>query len=146
MSQDTPNLKDLPIAVRYKEWLLWQSRAALAITNERALRASLLEELFPQPEEGSKHHIVTLELDGARFQVDFTAKQQVERKVDPAVLDNLKKVPELAAVPFDALIREKPELNVKPYKLLDPNLRALFDQCLTTKFASAQLEAKVTPL
>lgn len=137
METQTNDIDQLTNAALYEQWKLWKERNAYARNVESRLRTALVQRFFPEPKEGSSN--VTVD---AGVTVKLTVKQPVDRKVDAAILDNLKKAPEMAGVSFDKVIREKPELALREYKALDAETRGFFDQCLTIKFGSPQLEAK----
>lgn len=153
---DTPPVDPLlTMEALILEWELWKSRAAYAQQKERALRAKIIGHLFPDPKEGSNNIDLPFNYHGdvdpmfntipQHCTLKLTLKHQIDRKVDEAMLDHVRKAPELAGVNFDDLIRRKPELATTPYRALTEEQHRIFDTCLVIKPGSPQLEFKVKP-
>lgn len=100
---------------------------------ERAIRSKIFGAYFPDPKEGT--NTVPFNAD-----YDLKAKHTIERKVDVPVLQAM--TPELREKGYnlDALIRWKPELAATAYKQLTAEEKQFFDQVLTIKDGSPQIE------
>lgn len=103
-------------------------------TLEYALRKKIFGVYFPAPEEGT--NTVPFNED-----YDLKAKHTLDRKVDEPVLNAVaKELREEHKLPVDTLIRYKPELNKREYNKLTAEEKRVFDQVLTIKEGSPQIE------
>lgn len=119
--------------VEIDEWVAEQCAALVKKTAEANLRREELrvlvrESYFPKPAEGK----TTVETDG--FQL--VCEQKISRNIDEALLTNLKKHFTLLSIPTDKLVRRNPDLNLREYRKLTPQMRKQFDRCLTVKPAT----------
>jgi len=146
MTQTEQLIKTMPTPDLFQDWKLWDERKDYAVARERALRAEIVDRLFPHPKEGSNKASEAFPTVKGVVQVDFTMTHKIDRKVDEALLDLTFAQPELAATSRDRLIKLKPELALKEYRLLDDATRPFFDRCLIVKPGSPQLEFKLKEL
>ena len=126
--------------------LLSQWGAALAqlpdakaiVENELKLRKETMAAFFPAPVEG----VNTLDLEQGW---ELKATYKIDRKIDEAALPAVTLELRAMGVNADTLIRRKPELETKNYKMLvqtNPIAAKIFDQAMTSKPASPVLELK----
>ena len=109
--------------------------------SEMLLRTKIYKGLFTAPEEGTN----TLPLDGGWV---IKAKRTIQRDVDLAALTINASVPEgkeksrlgEAGIVPEALIKWKPELVLKNYRLLTDEQKTIFNECLVIKDGSPALE------
>ena len=153
---DTPPNTAGQLEEQFLAWELWKARTVYAQQRERMLRESIIKTLFPDPKEGANKAKFELHLAPGLVdplihtitpdcELTITLDHKIERKIDEAVLDHVRKLPELSDLNFDELIRRKPELSVRVYRGLTTEQARLFDQCLTVKPGSPQLSFKVKP-
>lgn len=106
------------------------------IAQEKVLRARIARStvLFPKPKEGVNDYKL-----GNGWVLKFT--NDIERKVDYALFQALGPQFEKSGITNAAqYLRQKWELDKKPYTTLTEEQRTVFDQCLTIKPASPKLE------
>lgn len=144
------------------KWFTLKAQAAALVEQERAMRAALFAHFFPDAIEGTNSFTLP---DGHVLK----GKLPYDRKVDPAVVQTLKALrikdlePALAVqlnlagnnpeqlvtdallLNVDALLKWKPELEVKPYRTLTKEQAMVFDRCLTIKPGSASMEVAEPP-
>lgn len=129
------------VAALAAQWYAAKKAADKAVAAEKALRADLVALAFPS---GLK--------EGASNKADLPESWQlsvtgvVNRTVDEAALGaTLELIKEKTGVTIDPadLIRYKPELKVGEYKKLGDDVKKLFDNALTIKDGSPQVEVKL---
>lgn len=115
----------------------WQNMLGELKAAELALRKELASKAFPTPVEGSGNKLPLT--DGWILQMDYP----INRKVDEALLLNLK--PQLLehGIPVDDLVRYKPDLATGAYRKLTDEQRAEFDAVLEIKPGTPALEVKL---
>lgn len=113
-----------------KQWADQRKTLAAAKAAESMLRKSVFHRLFPAPVEGTQY----ADLGGGwRMKCQLPYNRKIDERVLPAVLKELPDGTE------DKLVRYKPDLDVKYYKGMPEEMRAVFDECLTTEPGSPQL-------
>ena len=117
------------------EWEQVKKQKDELAIRESALRRSLCLQFFDSPKEGTNTFALKPE-DGWNLKMTHV----IDRKVDEAVLENIKKDLLEKGIPVDSLVRYKPDLNVRAYKSLTDEQRKFFDQVLTIKDGSPQLK------
>jgi len=121
------------------EWSLAMQaieEAKAAIAKEQALRKEVADLFFFTPTEG----VNTFELEQG-YKLKLTYK--IDRKIDEAALDAVRKQLAEDKINIDTLLSYKPSLDTKAYKGLmqvNPEAAKVFDQALTIKPASPTLE------
>ena len=100
---------------------------------EIALRNRIFKSKFPTPVEGTNR-------SGLGQGYDLKAVHVVNRSVDEPALGILMPQFHEAKIPVDALIRFKPELVKSEYSNLTAEQKKLFDQALTIKNGTPQLD------
>lgn len=122
------------------QWYKMQEELAELKTAEALLRRRIYDQFFPNAVEGTNNH----ELDDGTGAV-LKAKRVVDRKVDEAALDAYKAASKeegsnLPKLPWNKLIRYKPELSKTEYNKLTEEERHACDGVLIIKDGSPQLE------
>ena len=121
------------------KWYAARQAAAEAksiIEAEQALRKEVAMLFFLTPKEGVNNYELT-----AGYKLKLTYK--IDRKVEEAAIDMVRKQLEEIGVSIDPLIEYKPSLSTKEYKSLvqvNANAAKVFEQCLVIKPASPTLE------
>ena len=116
-----------------KDWEKAQRAAAKAVDEERKLRDEVAKCAFVNPKEGVNKLKL---LHGYQLEMDY----KVNRTIDRAVLQQYSDTLEGMGVDLGQLIREKPELRVGEYKKIAPEVRNVFDLCLTIKPGTPSLK------
>jgi hypothetical protein len=112
-----------------------QAELASLKAAEAMLRRRIFEHFFPNPKEGSAENKYPLnDGTGAVLQADH----KINRTVLEAELDALKAAVKedganLPKLPFNKLIKYKPELAKSEYNKLTEEERQVFDRCLDIK-------------
>lgn len=122
----------------------WQNWATQA-EQIKALRASemgwrkiLANHYFgPTPDEGTTRKAL-----GNGY--DLVLSQDMNRKIDEAVLDNLQAQMRKKKIKVDELFPYVPTLSLTQYRLLTADQKELVDQILTETYASPSIELKPT--
>lgn len=133
-------------AAELAEWYALQERMRNDKATEAMLRSRIYAYFFPKAkagEEGTEgtNNYPLNDGTGAVLKAD----RKVDRKVDEAALDAYKASSKeegsnLPKLPWNKLIRYKPELAVGEYKKLTAEERTACDQVLIIKDGSPQLE------
>ncbi len=131
-----------------KQWYSLHEQLGKLKSAESLLRNRIFKGMFPDPKEGTNNRPLE---DGTG--AVLKAQHVISRTVDVGTLDALKKAQAdaLAAgpeappsnapkLPFDELVKWKPELSISKYRELTKEERMYFDQCLVIKPGSPQLE------
>lgn len=117
----------------------WQNKVAQIeaqahlTVEERKLRAEVFALAFPKPAEGTNNE----ELPQG-WKLKGTLK--IDRKLDEAALPAVKEAIRAMGVNPDPLVKYKPELALKDYRALPPEVMKVFDTCLTIKPALPSIE------
>jgi hypothetical protein len=148
--QDEVTAEDL------KQWYLLHEQLGKLKSAEALLRGRIFKGMVKDPKEGTN----TVPLNDGTGAV-LKAQHVINRSVDVGTLDALRKAqadalamqqqpstvaaegvvpPNAPKLPFDELIKWKPELSITKYKELTAEERMYFDQCLVIKPGSPQLE------
>lgn len=112
-----------------------QEELAALKAAEAMLRRRVFDHYFPNPTEGSKDNKVPLnDGTGAIVQADH----KINRTVDEGELEKLKLAikeegSNLPKLPFNKLIKWKPELSKSEYNKLSDDDKQVFDRCLVVK-------------
>lgn len=116
------------------EWTELKESIGLLRAQESALRARIVNECFGELSEGINRAVAT--------GLEIVVHHEVSRKVDETIVDSPKFAANCRAVKLslDALIRYKPELNLRDYRKLTEQQLRLFDNCLVIKPGSDKLE------
>lgn len=124
-------------------WFKLKAEIAKLRQEEHFLRLRIVRVLYPTPKEGTNNFDMGL-IDplSEGFVLKFT--NGIARKVDPALLSNIKPALAEMGVSADKLVRYKPELETKAYRTLTAEQMAFFNQCLDIKPESPQLEVVPT--
>jgi hypothetical protein len=131
------------------QWYELKDTLAKVKQAEALLRGRIYRHYFQDPKEGTNNYDI-----GDGTGAVLKANRVIDRKVDVAALDALKKaqeenwgeskapgtVPQVPLLKLDELIRWKPELAISEYRKLTDNERHYFDQCLIIKDGSPSLE------
>lgn len=117
-------------------WSVSQSLDAIK-ARELELRKELFARQFPNPVEGSAENKVQLG-DGWILQADY----KINRTVDDAVVSALMQGDNTRAL-AQKVFRYKPELNLKDFKALSPEERALISEAVTEKPGTPALSIKL---
>ena len=131
MSRNESELQDLLTA-----W--WQAVDAVTaikpiVENERALRKELIAEFFPKPKEGSN----LTEIDnGWHLKLNYPMKRDIDEALVQAVRDTL----EAADHSGDKVIVMRPKLDLKEYRGMPDEAKAIIDRCIIMKPGSVSLE------
>ncbi len=117
--------------------LWYQAKQELGViqTRERLLRDRIYGHFFQNPKEG----VNKAEMPEKWL---LNATRVVSRTVDDAAVKLYAAKFEEAGIAVASLIKYKPELVTAEYRKLSDEQRALFDNCLTIKDGSPQLELK----
>lgn len=125
--------------VLFEKMNLWQEKVrqiqeqAHLVIEERQLRQEVFALAFPTPKEGTNN---------ADLPEGWTLKGtlKIDRKIDEAVLPQVKE--QLRALGFnpDPVVKYKPELVTKDYKAMPEEIRKVFDTALTIKPALPTIE------
>jgi len=115
------------------EWFLAQEELAKIKDREMALRKRIARTYFPNPVEGTN----TAPLSEG-WVMKLTHK--IDRKLDIPVLTNLADEFLKAELPLGMLVKNKPELDLKAYRALPDEKRAMFERAMTIKPGSPSLE------
>lgn len=105
----------------------WQElKQAIEVMSEeeRMLREGLFNGTFPEPEEGTNEYTLP---DGRIVKGVYKLNRKLNEDVLPDVVAELGWTPKSKKLP----IRTKQELDLKKYRTLDDEQRAIFDQALT---------------
>lgn len=119
-----------------KAWLELKQAAKIANDAEMTARKAMVAAYFPPKNEGSMTRKTP---SGLSVSVTFT----INRTIEKGTLTALTPQFEEAEISLDALVRNKPELVVSEYRLLSDEQRMLFDQAMTIKEGTPQVEIKV---
>lgn len=109
-----------------------QEQLASLKAAEAMLRKRVFAHYFPNPTEGSRDNKVPLnDGTGAIVQGEYV----INRKVDEGELEKLKLAikeegSNLPKLPFNKLIKWKPEVVISEYRKLSDDERQVFDRCL----------------
>ena len=123
------------------EWYRLKDELTRVKTAEMLLRTKIYKGLFTAPEEGTN----TLPLDGGWV---IKAKRTIQRDIDLAALNvnaivdpatNMSRLTQNGIHP-EQLVKWKPELVLKNYRLLTEEQMAIFNECLVIKDGSPALE------
>lgn len=117
-------------------WYNMKVELARLRTAEMLLRRKIFNAYFPDPKEGTNSFTMP---DGAVMK----GVQGIDRQIDEGAALAMKDELAEANISLDKLIRRKPELVVKEYRLLTQEQMNLFDQCLVIKPESPSLEIVV---
>lgn len=118
------------------EWEKLHNQLALLKAKEMDLRKRIYAHYFPAPKEGTNNHSLA---EGYLLK----AQRKIDRKVNQEDLLALASEggPFLqAGIDANSLIRWVPELEIKAYRALPDDKRIIFEQCLTIKDGSPQLD------
>lgn len=118
-------------AERLGEWYDLKDELSELRSREMLVRKALFDEAFPTPHEGVNVYPL-----GGGF--ELRARLDYDRTIDIAQLGFMRDAFKNIEQSIDPLIRWKAELNVKPYKALPAEARALFDNIVTTKPGTPQ--------
>lgn len=99
---------------------------------EMLLRTKIFKGKFPNPEEGTNNYPLA---DGYVLK----AVHVIYRTVDEPILNTLRKELEEKGIVVDDVIKWVPEVKIKNYKAMKPELKKFFEQCLTIKPGSPQM-------
>lgn len=119
------------------QWFTLKKRIEADKKSETLLRTKIFRFFFPTPKEGS-NKAFNDELLGANFRI--TATLPVTRDIDEGAFDALKPKFAEAGIDLNKLIKYKPEVSIRQYRVLSQEQRALFDQCLVIKDGSPQMK------
>jgi len=106
------------------------------ILQEKELRARLVASFFPTPKEGTNKFPLN---NGWQLKFTNTIKREVDYGMFQAMADKFRE----AGIGAAACIRQKWELEKKVYNTLTAEQQQVFDQCLTIKPESPQLEIEL---
>ena len=120
-----------------QRWDALKKRIAAEIAplqaQERLLREKIVRTFFPEPKEGTNKMPLSA---GWELKYTHTIKRDVDYGVFQAMLPKFTE----ANIGAAACLRQKWELEKKQYNTLTAEQKMLFDQCLTIKPESPQLE------
>ena len=123
------------------KWYQLQQQLAAVKASEMLLRTKIYKGLFVEPKEGTNSvplsegwvlkakRTIQRDIDLAAFQALATLDQETQQS----------KFSEVGIAP-ELMIKWKPELVIKSYRVLTPEQLAIFDQCLIIKDGSPALE------
>lgn len=117
----------------------WQNKVAqiqafaVNIEQERKLRQEVFAMAFPKPAEGTNNE----ELPEG-WKLKGTLK--IDRKFDEAALPAVKEAVRAMGFNPDPLVKYKPELELKLYRAMPPEVMKVFDTALTIKPALPSIE------
>ena len=123
------------------KWYQLQQQLAAVKASEMLLRTKIYKGLFVEPKEGTNSvplsegwvlkakRTIQRDIDLAAFQALATLDQETQQS----------KFSEVGIAP-ELMIKWKPELVTKSYRVLTPEQLAIFDQCLIIKDGSPALE------
>lgn len=140
ISQDTTVTVDT-----LKEWYKIQADLTKLKATEAMMRSRIAKHFFPNPTEGSAENKHPLgDGTGAILQMDH----KINRTVLEAELDALKSAVKeegsnLPKLPFNKLVKYKPELVKSEYNKLTKEEREVFDRALNIKDGTPSLEIKI---
>jgi len=123
------------------EWYRLQEQLRTVKAAESMLRAKIFKGMFKDPKEGTN----TIPLNQGWV---LKAKHVINRDVDQASLTACSQIDEATqmsrfssnGIHTEKLIKWKPELVTKEYRLLTDEQRQIFDECLIIKPGSPSLE------
>lgn len=128
------NASDAPLPLDIvSAWL--ESKAALvaAQAEEMKQRRAIIDTFMASQSEGGKTYKI------ADSKNKLSATIVVNRSIDEGTLYALQSQLLEDGINVEALVRYKPELNIKAYKALTEDQRNVFDQVLTIRDGSPQL-------
>lgn len=134
------------------QWYKLREQLAQVKQAEALLRARIYRHYFKDPKEGTNNFPLE---DGTG--AVLKAQRVIDRKVDVATFDALRKVqeeqwgenrvpgatPGVPLLKLDELVKWKPEVSITDYRKLTDNERRYFEQCLIIKDGSPQLEVTI---
>jgi hypothetical protein len=127
----TPTLEDL------KRLYEMQEQLATLKSAEAMLRRRIADHFFPNPTEGSaenKYPLAQLgDNTGAILQMDHKINRTVLEPELDVLKAKLKEDPALPKLPFNKLVKYKPEVVTAEYRKLTAEERKLFDEALNIK-------------
>lgn len=130
---DLRTIDDPGFLAKLQEWQTAQTQAARWKLTEMQLRQELFGFAFLSPVEGTNK--VSLPHGWT-----FSAKHKINRTIDQAALPAAQEQLRVMNVNADELVKYKPDLVVSKYKLLSEAARLIFDQALTIKPGSPEIE------
>lgn len=116
-----------------EQWYQLKAQLKNLTAMEGALRRRIFGTYFREPKEGANTFILP---DGYQLK----ATHVINRSVDDAALTVNKDRYAKMGIAIDKLVRRKPELAVAAYRELTDEQRHAFDESLTIKEGSPQLE------
>lgn len=123
------------------QWYTAREALKQAKATELKLRNAVCEIYFTDPTEGTNTYVVA---DNRIEKTELKCKHVINRKVDQSMLqivaDNLQE--HAPSVCMQDLLVYKPDLDLKAYRNLSENERAIFDECLIIKEGTPGLELK----
>jgi hypothetical protein len=127
-----PSLEDI------KKLYVMQEELASLKAAEAMLRRRVFDHFFPDPTEGSKENKYPLAQLGDNTGAVLQADHKINRTVLEAELDALKAAckeegSNLPKLPFNKLVKYKPELVKAEYNKLTEEERQVFDRALDIK-------------
>jgi hypothetical protein len=126
-----------------KEWYALKQQIDDLKNKEVVLRQFIFNGIFPKPEEGINKYDIN---DGTGAVLKAT--HVINRKVQEDALDELTKslqtnASNLPQLDLSKLVKWKPEVSIKEYRLLTDEQRNLFDQTLVIKPGMPSLEIMI---
>lgn len=115
------------------EWWTLVKELARIKAQEMLLRRKIFRHFFPVPTEGTNSAALS---DGFVLK----GKYVINRKVDEGAFTSIKDKLREQGINPDALVRWKPELEIKAYRSLTAEQQKLVDQFLTVEPGSPALE------
>jgi hypothetical protein len=134
-----------PTVADVERWYKMKAELDALKVAESLLRKRLFEHFFPSPAEGSAENKYPLnDGTGAVLQADH----KINRTVLEPELDALKAAckeegSNLPKLPFNKLVKYKPELSKSEYNKLTEEERQVFDRCLNIKPGSPELKVVI---
>lgn len=131
--------KDVVTHQDLADWYVTKKQLSELKVKEMLMRTRIFRFFFPAPKEGTNTSTPLADGSGAVVK----GQHIVNREVDKAALTVLQEQFVGAGIKVDDLIEWKPSLKISMYRELTDEQRHLFDQCLTVKDGSPQLEIVV---
>jgi hypothetical protein len=118
-------------------WYEMNERLGKLRFQESMLRKQVVARFFPEDKENPGTHKYNLPGDYI-----LRAEMSLEYKIDNAALTNVKGQLKDHKINVDKLVRWKPELEVKHYKTLNDDQKALVSSFITAKLGSPKVTIK----
>lgn len=115
------------------EWEAAKAALAKAQAREILLRQRIFKAYFPTPKEGVNNYDLG---SGITLKGDY----KINRTLDDAAFDTSKAMFKEQGIPVDDVVKAKPTLVVKEFKLLTDEQHAIFDVVVTIKPGTPALE------